>query len=425
MFSFLMVFLTLTLLSLIAIQRSLIYYRREHMYIETRISAMNEMYESILRDARKTIEIIGRRAISISYNHVIETGEGLGFGEATNTLEELIFNVTPSGWDESELKYMENATLPFWMKKIGVECTRKGFDVNITFQDFEVKPYDSWNLLADANISINITDQQGVAKISRNLTINKLISIEYLADPLYPLNTSKRASNTIIKSPYANENFTEFLISGDGSKNGWKFGSSILIDNVHAGAVVGIPDEEKENMILVTNDLTAFNPWIAQVNNFNGLVSENDIIPGITITFMVNATGAMNSIPNNTIILLDSDGEEVWNIENLRKHVSGKKAENSYYLSSLNGPSFLDRLEGNLRCNYCSPTEKLGLESFVNKTYLLQRGITVGQTKTNVDYIYFNESSLPGNRVKGLDSMFRIDNEDLHQEIYNVSDIMY
>ena len=382
---------------------------------------MNDMYESILRDVRKTIEIIGRRAASISINHVLETGEGLGLGEAPNTLEELVFNETPSGWDGNELIHMENATLPYWMDKIGAECTRKGFDVNITIQDFEIKPYDSWNLLSNTNITINITDQHGVAKISRNLTINKLISIEYLKDPLYPLNTSKRASNTIIKSPYANENFTQFLVNGDGSKDGWEFGTSILIDNAHKDSITGVTD--KENKILVTDDLNGFN--LGEVNNFKSLVAENDIIPGITITFVVNATGAMNSIPNNTIILVDSDDEEVWNIENLRKHVTGEEVENSYYLSSLNGPSFLDRLEGSLTCNYCSPTEKIGLESFVNKTYLLIRDIEVDQTKANIDYIYFSDNSPTSKRVKGLYPLFKIDNEDSHQEIYNVSDIVY
>ena len=122
---------------------------------------------------------------------------------------------------------------------------------------------------------------------------------------------------------------------------------------------------------------------------------------------------------------MDSDDEEVWNIENLRKHVSGSEEENSYYLSSLNGPSFLDRLEGSLTCNYCSPTERLGLESFVNKTYLLQRDVSVDQTKTNIDYIYFSDTSPLVNKVKGLDPMFRIDDDDSHQEIYNVSGIVY
>ena len=416
MFSFIMVFITITVISLIAIQRSLVSHRREQMHVETRINSMNNMHESIVRDIKKTTEIIGRRAISISINHVVENGEGLPDGQAIDTLEDLIFNITPSGWDDDELFLMENATLPYWMDRIEEVSVLRGFEVNITIKDFEIKPYDSWHLLSNVNVSVNITDKQGVASIRRNITVNELISIVGLEDPLYPLNTYGRVTNFVFKSPY--ENYTEFLVKGDGSNKGWEVGTSFLIWSADEGIAESVPNPEEK--ILVTDNVSKFNS--GDVNDFKGLVTESDISPGITLSvYVVNATNAMNSVPNNTIILVDSDIGNVTNIENLRQHLSGGPNENSYYSSSSNGPSFLDRLEGKLTCDYCSQVEGIGLESFINKTYFLSRYVDVVTGDTNVDYPYFSGTS--GDCVKGLDSTFRID--DGHKDTYNVTNLWY
>jgi len=417
MFSLIMIFLTLSLLTVIAIQRSLISHHREFIHVETRINSMNNMYESISRDIKKTTEIIGRRAVSISVGHIVLSGEGLY--SATDVLKKLIFNETPVGFDDGEMLLMENATILYWMDKIEEVSILKGFYVNITILNFEIKPYDSWNLLANINLTINITDQQGIASLVRNITISELISIEDLEDPLYPLNTSGRVTNYILKTPY--ENYTELLVNGDGSNNNWKVGTSILIWGNDAGTAGSIPNPEEK--ILVTDNISKFNS--GDVNNFMSLVSETDISSGITLSvYVVNATNVMNLIPNNTIILVDSDEGEVWNIENLTKHLSGESNKNSYYRSSAKGPSYLDRLEGKLTCIYCNQVEGVGLESLINKTYF-SGYVGIDIEKTNIDYLYFNSTYFPPNicKVKGLHSWFRIDEE--HPAIYNVTDLTY
>ena len=95
---------------------------------------------------------------------------------------------------------------------------------------------------------------------------------------------------------------------------------------------------------------------------------------------------------------------------------------NSYYHPSLNGASFLDRLEGKLQGNYPGTTP-IGLESFVNKDKLPED--LLKPYATNVDYFYFSGSAVTVYNIPGMPSNFRLDNETTiegkgHLDIYNV-----
>lgn len=74
-------------------------------------------------------------------------------------------------------------------------------------------------------------------------------------------------------------------------------------------------------------------------------------------------------------------------------------AENSYYIASAFGPSFLDRLQGNLNPN------ANGVESLVNLQELASAkpGVSV------VDYTFFSNSPVGGCAVAGMQSWFRLD----------------
>jgi hypothetical protein len=105
---------------------------------------------------------------------------------------------------------------------------------------------------------------------------------------------------------------------------------------------------------------------------------------------------------------------------------------NSYYHRSLNGASFLDRLEGRLNQTnspYKSPTTApIGLESFVNKDKMPED--LLKQYATNVDYLYFSGSAVTVHQIKGdIASNFRLDNQTTiegkgHLDIYNVTNDM-
>lgn len=324
LFSFIIVLIALVLVGLIAVQKEMVSFYGEKLAIETRVKSMNNFYDGIVTDAGKALDIISKRAASAANGFVIETGNTLA--EADVTLVELIVNGTLNNTPQT---LMEDATISDWEGKIEEIGDLNGFYTNITFLDIEVRPYDSWNLLVIASLSVNLTDKQSVASLKRNAIVNYVVSIEGLEDPLVPLHTHGRVHPDLIKSPYWN-NFTQF-----------------------------------------------------------------------------NGTD--------------------WNIGNLEKDI-----ENSYYHPSLNGASFLDRLEGKLevQLKYQSQaSEIIGLESFVNKGLISAAGIRVDIGKTNIDYLYFSSTSYPGRKVSGLDTTsFRIDEElcgsQNHTEIYGVSSLL-
>lgn len=386
-------------MTLIAVQVSLVSHRREQIFIENRINSMNNMYDSIVRDIDRTMEIIARRAISEAYKNV--SAEGQSLDEANTTLAELILNGTLDG---TFMILMENATFIDWVNKMENISTLKGFDTDINLTKLEIKPYDSFNLLITTRLNINIIEERNIASLDRSVYINSIVDLEDLEDPLYPLYTGGIGSNSIIESPYQG-NYTELLLTGAGG-NSYVYGR-------------------------VTNDTTDFNGKILLAENASkydlsggnarGVISEEDIVIPISIPYVVNSS-AMSLIRNGTNVLVDGDNGNVWFIDNLIEDT-----ENSYYHPSENGPSFLDRLEGKLQLQskYSDQTSNIiGLESFVNKNTLYSKGIPITEGKTNIDYIYFSTSSPSASKVKGLDSSFRIDNVDSHREVYNVSQLL-
>jgi hypothetical protein len=393
MFSFIIFFLAVTLVGLISVQRSLISGRREQLFIETRINALNNMYESVTRDVEKTLDTITRRAMIVCFNNI--SREGVPLQQANVTLKELILNGTMNGEQED---IMENATFPYWMQKIEQVALLKGFNITIDNQTIEqtleIKPYDSFNLLVEAKMSINITDLQGVAALDRLVQIKSLVSVEGMEDPLYLLNSLGSMSNTITKSHYIG-NYTQLLLTGNGGNN-YVYGETTYDS---------IPGHFNDK-ILVVLDADS----VPNLNQAKGVISKNPITVLITISYIV-ANDALN-LPENINVLLDGSNGKVWYIDNFKKHV-----ENSYYQSSQDGASYLDRLEGELekQTKYSSQSNnEIGLESFIHKT--------VATDKTNIDYIYFSTSSVDGDKVKGISNSnrFRIDDQNQHQTTYGV-----
>ncbi len=407
-FSTIIVLTALTLVTFIAIQKSLISFYGEKIAVETRVNSMNNFYEGITTDAGKALDIISTRAMSAAISNVIVNG--IGLTEANATIKELSLNGSMNGVQEP---LMESATFTDWMRKIEEIGILNGFYTNITIQNLEVKPYDSFNILVVAWLGINLTDSQGVASIERNVSINQVVSIEGLEDPTYPLHTNGKGSIIIYRGRYWN-NFTQSLVSGSGG-NSWFYGKSVVISSSNQADIQNV--QNKNQKILVTDSTAGIE---SLVNSFGGVVSETSV-SGITIPYISGATNAMSIIPTDTYILVDSTTGKVWYIDNLKNSIG-------YYHPSLKGASFLDRLEGKLEVQTKYQTDQMiGMESLVDKNYLATFGIVVSYDKTNVDHLYFSGSEYISNKVKGFDDNFRIDEEmddKKHSEIYGVADIL-
>jgi len=405
MFSVVLFFLAITLVGLIAIQRSLVSYRRERIHIEMRIKSLNNMYDSLIRDAGSTLETSLRRAMNAAFNNV--SAEGVGLSKANETLRELVMDGKFNG-DVEEL--MENATFPYWVEKIAQVGILKGFYIDITYYELEVKPYDSFNLLAQIEMDINITDINEVAALNRSILLKKLVSVEGLEDPLYPLYTGGFTTNTIEMSPHIG-NYTQLLLTGDGGgcvPSCYEYG--ITTNDTT------FPNFE-DKILVVSNAVIVPNIQFAKA-----VICELDPGGAIAVPYVVNP-GATSQIPNGMNVLVDIVGVQgrVWYIDNFKEHV-----DNSYYQSSTAGASYLDRLEKKttIQSKYRDQTDKgIGLESFIDKSRISQE-IPIDVDRTNIDYLYFSFGP-DGDRVKGISTTsnwFRVDSS--HQQNYSVDQII-
>ncbi|MEM5790681.1 MAG: hypothetical protein QXP77_01370 [Candidatus Aenigmatarchaeota archaeon] len=387
---------------------------RERLLVEIRTSEMYNLYKSVLRDFDKAIDVIAPRAISSAIGYVVTNG--IGLDEADKRLEELIMNGTLYGVQEPLL---EDTTLPEWARGVEALSFQRGFILDIDINSYEIRPFDSWNLVLEANLTINITEKDGVASLIKNVTKVKLIPIIGFEDPIYPLKTLGRATSVIVRSPFY-QNFTQNLASGNNGNN-YFYGESIILPK---DSISSFPINKSK--ILIIDDVSGIKPSVEQ--KFGAVVCECS--ETFSIPFVSSVENAMQILPNNTKLLVDGDNKKIWFIENLKEHL-----KNSYYIPSEKGASFLDRLEGKLEVQdkYKQKSDRIiGIESLVNKYYLRTLDLAIDSEKSNVDHLYFSEDSHQGSAVKGfyLEGFgyeLRIDSEACgnlnHTEIYGVHEL--
>ncbi|MEM5793440.1 MAG: hypothetical protein QXY45_03765 [Candidatus Aenigmatarchaeota archaeon] len=398
--SIILVLITITIVEVIMVQREISSEKREKFYLKNRINGMNDLYSNIITDSEKSMNIIAKRAISIAINHVIK--DGIPVEEANETIKDLMIDGT---FNTSVDLLMEGSRLIDWVEKMEEIAGLKGYQLRMSFTDLRVKPYDSFNLLVEGDISINITDVENLVSINRNKTVSVLVSIEGFEDPIYPLNTNGRVTRKIYNTKYSN--FTK-LFEGISGGNNWVAGISFSTND----SIVAENYQNKSNSILVFDDPTLINQTV--LNQYKGLISREKPQNTTLIPYVYGVPWA----PNNTYLLVDGAHGKVWEIENFSKHIEG-----GYYYPSSSGPSLLDRLEGKmyLQPKYLSQ-KTTGIESFVNKTTFIYYKIPVENGKTNVDYLYFSNSTQTGKGIKGIDPSVKID--DNHSKLYGVEDIL-
>jgi len=399
-----MVLAVLTIVEIIMIQREITSRSREKLYIKSRINGLNDLYNNIIFDSKKSLNIIGKRAISIASSHVIQ--DGIPLSNSNETIKDLMVY---GKFNETQDPLMEGSRISDWIEKMVEISLMKGYQLNLKIENVTVKPYDSFNLIIEADTVVNITDPR-IASINREEHVETLVSIEGIEDPLYPLNTNGMITQKIQKTPYEN-NFTQFF-EGSSGGNGWIRGISFVVDE--PSSAESYPNKSKS--ILLIEDPKILD--LSSINEYMGLVSIYQPENETEIPYVFGVSN-INSFPNNTYILVDGEGGKVWYIENFINHLNM-----GYYKNSSSGPSFLDRLEGKLyiQSKYLSQAENIGLESFVNKTNFILHKIDVEKEKTNIDYLYFSNSSYPGKEVTGVDGYFRIDEN--HAEIYGVDQLI-
>jgi hypothetical protein len=165
--------------------------------IENRINTMLGFYDSIIFDSKKSLEIIGKRAISAAVNYVITNGYPLP--SSNTTITELMTNGTINGIPQG---LMESSTTKDWENAIEYLGSLQEFQTSVLVKDIVIQPSDSFHLNIYYSIYVNLSDNMAKANISKTSEQSLIFSIESFEDPLYPLNTYGRLVNVIKKSPH-------------------------------------------------------------------------------------------------------------------------------------------------------------------------------------------------------------------------------
>jgi len=197
LFSMIMFFITIFLVIFLLLQRSSVSFYSTQKALENRIESILSLIRNTLEDSERAVEIIGRRACVSAINYVVTNG--IPFASANETLVELMLE---GKINSTSQPLMEYATIKDWIDTLEYLIETQGFDAEIEISNLTITPFDSFNLQIDYAIKVKVSDLKTKTNITKLERKNVILNIEYLEDPLYPLNTYGRVVNTIVKSPH-------------------------------------------------------------------------------------------------------------------------------------------------------------------------------------------------------------------------------
>lgn len=162
------------------------------------------------KDLTRAAEISGKRAVVAALDYIIANNTPLDnystiYGEgAVGALKELMIKGQLNG---KNISLMENQTMEYWIASVIEKAKEFGYNVDITNESIEIKPYSSFYFKIEVQLKGKITDAEGrfiyEGEIPRGKKISTLVDIIGLEDPLFPLRTHGKAHRIIQPSPYS------------------------------------------------------------------------------------------------------------------------------------------------------------------------------------------------------------------------------
>lgn len=160
-----------------------------------RADEMQYFSGSIEEDLARFLQINGKRALIATTNVSISSETGLD--NASLRLTEVIENGTLYG----NKIFADQRNLSEWEKNISNIASRSGFGIDLKVTSLNVVQNDSFSILFNATLYVNISDATAEMGILKNITVSEAITIEGIEDPLYPIKTNGNIFRSITKSP--------------------------------------------------------------------------------------------------------------------------------------------------------------------------------------------------------------------------------
>lgn len=157
--------------------------------------------ESLEEDLMRFLQINGKRALIAAVDMVITNGKGLD--DAPARLIEMLENGTLNGTQP----FPDQKNLTTWEKNISDIALNSGFYVEFKNATINVTQNDSFSVLFNATIYLNISDATIKIGILKNMSVAAAVSIEGMEDPLYSIKTNGTIFKTV-KASQTNKNTT-------------------------------------------------------------------------------------------------------------------------------------------------------------------------------------------------------------------------
>lgn len=344
-----------------------------------------ETARSMENDFERGITISCRRAMLSAINTIIMEGSYLADSRAA--IRELMLNGTLEG----ELSLiMGNNRLSDWRDQI--LSVDSGFIADANFSDPVIENHDGLHVLVRINLTINVSDTGGTARIDRHFQKSVSVPVEGLEDPIFPLSTTGYVMRIVNELPY--DFYTRKFPGGPGSGN---CSGRVSLDH-------SSPDNGTR--ILVIGNATGISDAILQ--SFAGVVNnDSEDLSARGVSCFVSGVGnAPALLPFNESVYIDEATSSVWRLP---------VAEEEYYYYG-SGPSFLQRLEGDLSP---SPDGK-GMETFVTEEF----GLPEKPSQSRIAWKYFSSAGYTAcYKARWMDSFWRVEAADIAR--YNLTELEY
>ncbi len=347
-----------------------------------------ELARSMENDFERGITISCKRAMLSAINTIIMNGEYLT--DSREAIKELMLNGTLNG---NVSIIMGDNRLSDWRDKI--LAVESGFLADASFSDPDIENWDGLHVLVRINLTINVSDVDGIARVDRHYQKDVAVPVQGLEDPIFPLSTMGYVMRIVSEPLYGFYAEKHAGTSGSGNCSGRvRFNYSLPDDGTH---------------ILVTGNASGISDAVLQ--SFAGVVSNKteDLSARGVSCFVSGVADALDTLPFNESVYIDEPTLAVWRMP------IAEAAEKGYYYRGT-GPNFLQRLEGNL-----SPSpDGMGMETFVTQEF----GLPEKPSQNRIAWKYFSGADHTAcYKARWMDDFWRVEAGDISR--YNLTELDY